>query len=34
LGVDDDPEWEGVVSHTAPLDRLAANDRIVPVESV
>jgi hypothetical protein len=34
LGVDDDPEWEGIFSHTALMDRLAAEDRIVRVDPI
>jgi hypothetical protein len=32
LGIDDDPEWEGIVSHTALLGRLEAEDSIVSID--
>jgi AAA domain len=32
LGIDDDPEWEGSVSHVALLGRLEAEDSIVPID--
>jgi AAA domain len=34
LGIDEDPEWEGIVAHTGLMGRLASENRIVNVEAV